>query len=97
MKRRRHSFLKKHRRTVSHGLISPQTEAIHSMLSLSLVDTSKDMSKVASPTLSSPPLSKDGSDSERWGQRDEDTPPSSPEQDSPRKGLFGRWRRGSNK
>lgn len=97
-KRRRHSFLHKHKRTVSSGYISPQTEAIHSILSLSHIDTNRDEFKVASPAMSSPRLSKDGTDSTGWHRRDQDTPPSSPgtTEHSPKKGLFSRWRRGSN-
>jgi hypothetical protein len=99
LKRRRTSFLHKHRRTVSHGYISPQTEAIHSILSLSMVDTNREDSKIHSPAMSSPRLSKDGTDSMGWRRRDEETPPSSPEpgedEQSPKKGLFRRWRRGS--
>lgn len=91
LKRRRHTLLRKRRRNVSnHGYITPQTEAIHSILSLGLINMESNQegegaNLVASPTDSSIRFSKeDEEDAERtrrdsWKRGDEDTPPTSPD------------------
>lgn len=102
IRRTRRSFLQKHRRTVSHGFISPHTEAIQSILTLSMLDvsgTESDAPKPISPTTTSTArFSNHGNGSMgSIKEKPEETPPSSPElslPDSPRrKSVFGRWRR----
>lgn len=99
--RSRRSFLrKKHRHTLQHGKITPQSEAIYSVLSLvSSTDEvnyegQKPSSTTGSPTVSSVRFSKDETDSIR-SRKDDETPPTSPDVPSrrPKKGLLSRWRK----
>ncbi|KND88981.1 hypothetical protein TOPH_06512 [Tolypocladium ophioglossoides CBS 100239] len=100
LKRHRLSFLNKHKKTIAHGIISPQMEALQSVLSLSFMDTDsahKEPPKLISASTSSLQLSKDGDESVRSKRYDEDTPPTSPDgsEHFRKKGLFGRLRRKS--
>ncbi|KJZ78271.1 hypothetical protein HIM_02309 [Hirsutella minnesotensis 3608] len=99
LKRRRlFSLSNKHKKTINHGVISPQMEALSSVISLSVMSNdslSKDRGKLASPSMSSLRLSKDGSDSlDSKRADDDDTPPTSPEvsEHHRKKGLLGRLR-----
>ncbi|OAQ70634.1 hypothetical protein VFPPC_13387 [Pochonia chlamydosporia 170] len=99
IKRHRLSFLKKHKRTVSHGVIKPETEAFNSMLSLSMLDfDGKHGHQLRSVSTTSLRLSKDGGESIRSSSKregDDDTPPTSPDVPEHRRkpGLFGRFKR----
>ncbi|POR32705.1 Uncharacterized protein TPAR_07121 [Tolypocladium paradoxum] len=100
LKRHRLSFLNKHKKTIAHGIISPQMEALQSVLSLSFMDAdsaNKEPPKLVSASTSSLRLSKDGGESVRSKRYDEDTPPTSPDVSEHRrkKGLLGRLRRKS--
>ncbi|PNY28232.1 Uncharacterized protein TCAP_01831 [Tolypocladium capitatum] len=100
LKRHRLSFLNKHKKTITHGIINPQMEALQSVLSLSFMDTDsthKEPLKLISASTSSLRLSKDGGESVHSKRYDEDTPPTSPDVSEHRrkKGLFGRLRRKS--
>jgi hypothetical protein len=127
----RRSRLSKHKRTVSYGKITPQFEALQSVMSI--VDATAGVSRTSSGTItrpgtgtisppaataaapahptapstnssrvpetplsasfSSPRTSREETDSFR-SKRDDETPPSSPESHSSRKGGFlSRWRR----
>ncbi|KAH6899682.1 hypothetical protein B0T10DRAFT_554265 [Thelonectria olida] len=98
LSRSHRSFLrKKKRHTTNHGRISPQEQAIYSVLSLVNTEhTDSDSLKAISPSQSqsSVRFSKDGTES-IISRRDEETPPTSPDVPSHRskKGLMGRWRR----
>ncbi|KAF4461243.1 hypothetical protein FALBO_11955 [Fusarium albosuccineum] len=106
MVRTRRSFLRKKRRTLNHGRITPQSEALYSVLSLvhsdngdndSIKHTNPSMSSIR-PSMSSIRLSKDETDSlvSRNTRRDEDeTPPTSPDVPSHRskKGFMRKWRK----
>ncbi|KAL2206061.1 hypothetical protein CC79DRAFT_1369495 [Sarocladium strictum] len=121
----RRSRLNKHKRTVSYGRITPQFEALNSVMSI--VDATSGMSRTSSAgtrpdtgnattpaapattaeasmqasrvpatpisaSYSSPRTSRDETDSFR-SKRDDETPPSSPESHTSRKGGFlSRWR-----
>ncbi|KAK2594407.1 hypothetical protein QQS21_007913 [Conoideocrella luteorostrata] len=99
MKRHRLSFLKKNKRAVSHGVIDPQSEALHSMLSLSMFSTDmgdKHSQQFINMSTTSLRLSKDGGDSvHSSSKKDEDTPPTSPDVSEHRRksGIFNRWKR----
>ncbi|KAM4066041.1 hypothetical protein HRG_000199 [Hirsutella rhossiliensis] len=88
----------KHRRTIGHGVISPQMEALHSVLSLSIISTDsfpRDQPRLVSHSTSSLRMSKDGAESMRSKRADdEDTPPTSPDVSEHRrkKGLLSRLR-----
>ncbi|KAI9172409.1 hypothetical protein HJFPF1_01911 [Paramyrothecium foliicola] len=105
-KRSRRPFRSRRKRTVSHGFLGPHTEAIQSMMSLSLMEPSvldsqevieEETPKASSPTTtSSARFSKDGQDSAAsFRARSDYTPPSSPEpsEQSRRKGFFNKLRR----
>ena len=100
LKRHRLSFLKKHKKTIAYGIISPEMEALHSSSSLSGMDmysTNREPSKLVSASTSSLRLSKDGGESVRSKRYDDDTPPTSPDVSEHRrkKGLLDRLRRKS--
>lgn len=100
LKRHRLSFLNKHKKTIAHGIINPQMEALQSVLSLSFMDTdsaNKETPKLVSASTSSLRLSKDGGESVRSKRYDEDTPPTSPDVSEHRRkrGLLGKLRRKS--
>jgi hypothetical protein len=106
-KRSRRGFRGRNKRTVSHGFLSPHTEAIQTALSLSLMNTAfmeqhedaiiDDTPKAGSPTtVSSARFSKDGqSSAASFKDKSDYTPPSSPEPSEPsrRKSLFHKLRR----
>lgn len=101
--RTRRSFLKKkHRRTLQHGKIKPQDEAMYSVYSLvsSHGDShgDSDTPKPAAPSLSSVRISKDGTES-ITSHRDDETPPTSPDVLShrPKGGILNKWRKDSRK
>ncbi|KAF5026156.1 hypothetical protein F66182_1720 [Fusarium sp. NRRL 66182] len=97
--RNRRSFLRKKRRTLNHGRITPTSEALYSAFSLVQSDLGDNESlKTTNPSMSSIRLSKDETDSlaSRTTRReDEDTPPTSPDVPSHRfkKGFMSRWRK----
>ncbi|KAL4725115.1 hypothetical protein ACLX1H_007261 [Fusarium chlamydosporum] len=106
--RTRRSFLRKKRRTLNHGRITPASEALYSAYSLvqsdvgdhdSLRATTTNPSLVSiRPTTPSIRVSRDETDSlaSRTTRReDEDTPPTSPDVPSYRskKGFLSKWRR----
>ncbi|KAM0557208.1 hypothetical protein ACHAPJ_005472 [Fusarium lateritium] len=104
--RTRRSFLRKKRRTLNHGRITPTSEALYSVFSLVQSDHGdSDSIKNANPSLtsfrpstSSIRLSKDETDSlasRNTRREDEDTPPTSPDVPSHRskKGFMSKWRR----
>jgi hypothetical protein len=100
MKKHRLSFLKKQRRTVSHGRINPLSEASNSNSNLSLLmseSEKKKMSPLRNSSTISLRISKDGDESLRSGSKrdDDETPPTSPDvSEHPRKsGLFSRFKR----
>ncbi|PHH70118.1 hypothetical protein CDD82_7335 [Ophiocordyceps australis] len=102
LKRQRLSFLKKHHKNLSHGVITPQTEALHSVLSLTFTDTdaaNKDSHKLVNTSTTSLRLSRDDGASLRSkrGDHDDDTPPTSPDLSEHRrsKGLLAKLRRKS--
>jgi hypothetical protein len=101
VKHRRRPF-NRHRRTVSHGYISPTTEAIQSTLALSMLDTSagnysnynpseRTNERPNTPSTWSARLSKDALDSANGSNPDKDTPPSSPEASTPSGGRGKRF------
>lgn len=104
--RTRRSFLRKKRRTLNHGRITPASEALYSAYSLvqsdvgdhdSLQTTNPSLVSVR-PTTPSIRISRDGTDSlaSRTTRReDEDTPPTSPDVPSHRskKGFLSKWRK----
>lgn len=96
LSRSRRSFLRKKRHTSKHGRISPQSEALYSVLSLVNTDvTDSESIKLVSPSMSSVRYSKDGTES-IVSQRDEETPPTSPDVSSHRSkkgGLLRKWRK----
>ncbi|KAG6038708.1 hypothetical protein E4U41_003842 [Claviceps citrina] len=93
LKTHRLSFLKKNRRTVSHGTLDPHTQALHSIVSNPALTA--DGGK--NPSTTSLVLSRDGEDSVHSGSKkgDDDTPPTSPDVSEHRRksGLFRRWKR----
>jgi hypothetical protein len=105
--RTRRSFLRKKRRTLNHGRITPASEALYSAYSLVQSDvgdhdslrTNTNPSLVSvRPTTPSIRISRDETDSlaSRTTRReDEDTPPTSPDVASHRskKGFLSKWRR----
>ncbi|KAH0600991.1 hypothetical protein MHUMG1_01992 [Metarhizium humberi] len=97
IKRHKLSFLKKHKRTVSYGVINPQSEALSSIVSLSMLDLDgKNNNQLRSTSTTSLRLSKDGGESMRSSsKKDEDTPPTSPDVAEHRRksGLFSRFKR----
>lgn len=98
IKRHRLSFMKKHKRTVSHGLINPQSEACSSIVSLSMLDLDKKNShQLRTASTTSLRLSKSEAESVRSNSKrdDEDTPPTSPDVSEHRRksGLFNRFKR----
>lgn len=99
LKRHRLSFLKKNKRTVSHGTLDPQSEALHSIVSLSTFDADggKNQSHhFANTSMTSLRYSKDGCDSVHSSSKkdDDDTPPTSPDMPERRKsGLYNRLKR----
>ncbi|KYK60981.1 hypothetical protein DCS_02121 [Drechmeria coniospora] len=101
LKRHRLAFLNKNRKTLNHGMISPQMEALQSVLSLTFMDkdgAATQLPKLVCPSTSSLRLSRDGGDSTRSKRFDDDeTPPTSPDvsEHRRRKGLLGRLRRRS--
>ncbi|KAK4091488.1 hypothetical protein Purlil1_3918 [Purpureocillium lilacinum] len=101
LKRHRLSFLNKRKKTVSHGFINPQSEALYSGLVMPLmmgIDSSgREPPKLVSRSTWSLRVSKDGGESIRSLRRDgddEETPPTSPDVSEHRgkKGFFGRLR-----
>ncbi|KAH7255923.1 uncharacterized protein BKA55DRAFT_593131 [Fusarium redolens] len=105
--RTRRSFLRKKRRTLNHGRITPTSEALYSVFSLVQSDVGDNESIRAGnpsmnsfrPSTSSIRLSKDETDSlaSRTTRRDEeDTPPTSPDVPTHRskKGFMSKFRRG---
>ncbi|KAH7149590.1 hypothetical protein B0J13DRAFT_309575 [Dactylonectria estremocensis] len=96
LSRSRRSFLRKKRRTVNHGRISPQSEALYSVLSLVNTDvTDSESTRLVSPSMSSVRFSKDGAES-IVSRRDDETPPTSPDVPSHRSkrgGLLRKWRK----
>ncbi|KAK7419903.1 hypothetical protein QQX98_003090 [Neonectria punicea] len=95
LSRSRRSFLRKKRLTTNHGRITPQSEALYSVLSLVNTDvTDSESIKAISPSMSSVRFSKDETDS-IVSQREEETPPTSPDIPSHRskKGLLRRLRK----
>ncbi|KHN94286.1 uncharacterized protein MAM_07815 [Metarhizium album ARSEF 1941] len=98
IKRHWRSFLRKHKRTVSHGVINSQSEALNSSASLSTLDFDGNTAKqLRSTSTTSIRLSKDGGESIRSGSKkyEEDTPPTSPDVAERRRKprLFGRLKR----
>ncbi|KAM0244958.1 hypothetical protein ACHAQJ_010682 [Trichoderma viride] len=104
LKRKRLSFLHRHKNKQRHlmqGLISPQSELVSSVLSLSLSRSSSSLQvREATTKLTSPSTasfqSKSGSESAESTKKDDETPPSSPDSvaHSPKKGnRFSKWRR----
>jgi hypothetical protein len=108
VKHRRRPFANKHRRTVSHGYISPTAEAIQSTMALSMLDTSavnysnynpseRTNDRPNTPSTWSVRLSKDALDSANGSNPDKDTPPSSPDATTPSGGrgkrFFERFKR----
>ncbi|KZZ91053.1 hypothetical protein AAL_06794 [Moelleriella libera RCEF 2490] len=107
LKRHRLSFLRKNKRTVSHGTIDPQAEAFNSIVSLSMFDVDaaqKSQQRTGDASSSSLRLSKDGVDSVHSGSKkyDDETPPTSPdvaehgrgsEHHGRVSGVFKRWKR----
>jgi hypothetical protein len=109
MKRRRHSFLRKHRRTTSHGYVLPSTEpsTLSSMSSsmppppplvtTAIREVQADEARfVASPLEASPRVSKEDSHSGGSARYDAElTPPTTPDDSKPqrRRSLLYRWRR----
>ncbi|KAL6921689.1 hypothetical protein ACHAPO_007014 [Fusarium lateritium] len=107
--RTRRSFLRKKRRTLNHGRITPASEALYSAYSLVQSDVGDHDSLRTStntnpslisvrPTTPSIRVSRDETDSlaSRTTRReDEDTPPTSPDVPSHRskKGFLSKWRR----
>jgi hypothetical protein len=105
--RTRRSFLRKKRRTLNHGRITPASEALYSAYSLVQSDGGDhDSLRIATnpslvsvrPTTPSIRISRDETDSlaSRTTRReDEDTPPTSPDVPSHRskKGFLSKWRR----
>jgi len=87
IKRTRRSFLSKHRRTTSHGYITPTMEAVQSTFALAGIDTSgasSDVHNGSRPRLVSSSASmihdpKDDLDSIGESSRDRLSPPSSPD------------------
>ncbi|KAF7543025.1 hypothetical protein G7Z17_g11082 [Cylindrodendrum hubeiense] len=96
LSRSRRSFMRKKRHTVNHGRITPQSEALYSVLSLVNTDiTDSESIKAISPSTSSVRFSKDGTES-IVSRRDEETPPTSPDVPSHRSkkgGLLRKWRK----
>lgn len=96
MKRTRLSFLhKKHKKTLSHGAITPTAAALQSVLSVTHIDTSSQPSQPnRTESNSSATQPKDDRDSIASNKKDDETPPTSPEDAEPqkRKGVFGRWK-----
>ncbi|CAM1500655.1 Fc.00g098170.m01.CDS01 [Cosmosporella sp. VM-42] len=95
LRRHRRSFLRKNNKhTLQHGKITPQSEALYSVLSLVSTDHESETPKARSPSLSSVRLSKDGTDS-IVSRRDDETPPTSPDVPSHRskKGFLKKWRK----
>ncbi|OAA43278.1 hypothetical protein NOR_04645 [Metarhizium rileyi] len=98
LKRHKLSFLKKHKRTVSHGIIHPQSEALNSIVSLSMLDfDKKNPNQMWGTSTTSLRLSRDGGDSVRSRSKkdDDDTPPTSPDvaENRAKSGIFGRFKR----
>ncbi|KAF5674346.1 hypothetical protein FHETE_2981 [Fusarium heterosporum] len=105
--RTRRSFLRKKRRTLNHGRITPTSEALYSAFSLVQSDIADNESirhtnpSVTSlrPSTSSIRLSKDETDSlasRNTRREDEDTPPTSPDVPTHRSkkgGFMSKWRR----
>ncbi|KAF7563033.1 hypothetical protein G7046_g1081 [Stylonectria norvegica] len=89
------SFLRKHshRHVLQHGKITPQAEALYSVVSLVNNTTDADTQKPPSPSIVSSRLSKDGTDSIA-SRREEETPPTSPDVPShhSKKHLLRKWR-----
>ncbi|EQL02598.1 hypothetical protein G6O67_003684 [Ophiocordyceps sinensis] len=91
----------RHWHAISHGVISPQVEALHSVMSLSTMRTDsfpREQPKLMSASTSSLRLFKDSAESMRSKRADdEDTPPTSPDVSEHRrkKGLLSRLRRKS--
>lgn len=96
LSRTRRSFLRKNRRTLNSGRITPQSEALYSILSLANVDLSDtDSVRHVSPTTSSVRLSKEtDSLASRNSMKDDETPPTSPDIPSHhhKRGLLRRLR-----
>ncbi|KAM5352277.1 hypothetical protein ACJ41O_005000 [Fusarium nematophilum] len=106
LSRTRRSFLRKKRRTLNHGRITPTSEALYSVLSLVNTDlgdsdsiryTNQSMSSLR-PSMSSIRLSKDETDSlasRNTRREEEETPPTSPDVPSHRskKGFMMKWRK----
>ena len=93
--------MNKRKKTVSHGFINPQSEALYSGLVMPLmmgIDSSgREPPKLVSRSTWSLRVSKDGGESIRSLRRDgddEETPPTSPDVSEHRgkKGFFGRLR-----
>ncbi|PHH63838.1 hypothetical protein CDD81_5395 [Ophiocordyceps australis] len=102
LKRQRLSFLKKHHKNLAHGVISPQTEALHSVVSLSFMDADaadKNSHRLVNTSTTSLRLSRDDGASLRSkrGDHDDETPPTSPDVSEHRrsKGLLAKLRRRS--
>lgn len=98
IKRHKLPFLKKHKRTVSHGFINPLSESSSSNASMSVLDTDiKNAYQLRSVSTNSLRFSKDGGESFRSMTKrdDDDTPPTSPDgSERQRKfGLFSRFKR----
>lgn len=99
LKRHRLSFLHKDKKTLNHGVISPQMEALQSVLSLPFLDMemgAREPAKLTRPSTSSLRRSGDGGESvgSKSSRKGDDTPPTSPdESERRRKGLLGRLRR----
>ncbi|KAF4981431.1 hypothetical protein FZEAL_2779 [Fusarium zealandicum] len=106
LSRTRRSFLRKKRRTLNHGRITPTSEALYSVLSLvnsdadteSIKPANQSTSSIYRPSMSSIRLSKEETDSIVSGntKRDEeDTPPTSPDVPSHRskRGFMSKWRK----
>ena len=100
VKRHRLSFLKKNKRTVTHGKIEPQPETLHGAGSLSAfeldgVDASPH--RLRDISTSSLRLCKDEGESIHSGSKrdDEETPPTSPDDSEHRQAsrVLSRWRR----
>ncbi|KAG5665916.1 hypothetical protein KAF25_010041 [Fusarium avenaceum] len=105
--RTRRSFLRKKRRTLNHGRITPTSEALYSAFSLVQSDITDNESTRQTnlsstslrPSTSSLRLSKDETDSlasRNTRRDDEDTPPTSPDvptHRSKRGGFLSKWRR----
>jgi hypothetical protein len=105
--RTRRSFLRKKRRTLNHGRITPTSEALYSAFSLVQSDITDNESMRQTnlsstslrPSTSSLRLSKDETDSlasRNTRREDEDTPPTSPDVPTHRTkkgGFLSKWRR----